>query len=248
MFGSLTDAARAVANGFLQLIYPATCWACGQFLRAREPDYFCTACRLAMTGDTAPTCPRCASTVGPYVSLEHGCLKCRKVPLAFEGAFRLGPYEGTLREVILRLKNRHGEGLAEAMGRLWAEHSGERLRKANAEVVIPIPLHWSRRWQRGHNQSAGLARALAQHLGLPFRPGWLRRVRRTPKQTDQVPSGRLANVRGAFRARSTAALKGKTVLLVDDVLTTGSTASEATRALKAAGTSRVFVAVLAHDH
>jgi predicted amidophosphoribosyltransferase len=105
-----------------------------------------------------------------------------------------------------------------------------------------------RRLRRGYNQSEILARPLAGRLRLPCRPGWLRRGRRTPQQTLQPPAGRRENVRGAFRARAGAGLRGRTVLLVDDVLTTGSTAHEAARALRQAGAARVVVAVLAHDH
>jgi ComF family protein len=170
------------------------------------------------------------------------------MPLAFARAFRLGPYEGLLREIILRMKHAQGEGLAEVVGALWAKSSGPRLAEAAADVVIPVPLHWLRRWQRGHNQSEALAQALADRLGLPCRPGWLRRRRATPKQTSQAPSARRDNVRGAFQASARSGLQGKAVLLVDDVLTTGSTAHEAARALRQAGAARVVVAVLAHDH
>jgi predicted amidophosphoribosyltransferase len=104
---------------------------------------------------------------------------------------------------------------------------------------------WWRHWQRGYNQSEALARALARRLGVPCRPRWLRRVRHTPHQTQQPPSARAGNVRDAFRARRGAPVTGATVLLVDDVLTTGSTASEAARALRAAGAARVVAGVLA---
>jgi ComF family protein len=134
------------------------------------------------------------------------------------------------------------------MGRLWGQHCGKRLLNPRPDVVIPIPLHWTRRWQRGHNQSAALARGLAHHLALPCRPAWLRRIRRTAKQADQPASRRRENVHNAFRAAIRPELKGKCVLLVDDVLTTGSTASEAARALRSAGAGRIVVAVLAHDH
>jgi len=102
-------------------------------------------------------------------------------------------------------------------------------------------------WRRGYNQATALARALASGLRIPCRERWLRRVRATPFQTDVAPSARRANVRGAFRAAADPNLKGQTVLLVDDVLTTGGTASEAARTLRAAGAARVVVAVLAHD-
>ena len=90
---------------------------------------------------------------------------------------RLGPYEGLLREVILRLKSWHGEGLAEVVGKLWADHAQETLRAEKPDVVIPVPLHWRKHWQRGYNQSQALARMLARldqateprHLDLP---GW----------------------------------------------------------------------------
>jgi ComF family protein len=152
-----------------------------------------------------------------------------------------------LREVILRLKYSSGEELAELLGDLWAENAASRLRELTADTVIPVPLHWWRHWRRGYNQSEALARALARELGLPCRPGWLRRIRNTPKQTNQTPSDRLVNVKGAFKTSVTAAVKGKTILLVDDVLTTGSTCSEAAHVLRTAGAARVIVAVLAHS-
>src|SRR5262249_39585107 len=150
------------------------------------------------------------------------------------------------RDVILQLKHESGEGLADLLGQLWAEHAEARLRDLHADCVIPVPLHWRRYWGRGYNQSAALAQALAARLHMPCRPRWLRRIRNTPKQTDsQSPTERRANVRGAFQGRSCAELRGKAVLLVDDVLTTGSTASEAAHALRLAGAKRVVVAVLA---
>jgi ComF family protein len=158
---------------------------------------------------------------------------------------RVGPYNGLLRQLILRLKRAAGEGLAEQLGSLWAECAGARLSETGAEAVVPVPLHWWRRLARGYNQSAALARALADRLRLPCRTGWLRRVRHTPFQTSQTSSARRENVRQAFRARAVAGLRGRSVLLVDDILTTGSTAGEAARALRAAGAARVVVAVLA---
>jgi ComF family protein len=149
--------------------------------------------------------------------------------------------------MILRLKHGTGEELAELLGDLWAEQAESRLRDLGAEVVIPVPLHWWRHWRRGYNQSEALARALARKLRLPCRPNWLRRIRHTPQQTRQTPSGRLVNVKGAFRSSAAAALKGKTILLVDDVLTTGSTCNEAAHVLRMAGAARVAVAVLAHS-
>ncbi len=241
MVDFLTDLGR----GLLQLVLPGLCHACGTSLPVGQ-GAFCAACRTALTTDPHTTCPRCAGTVGPYTHLENGCPACRTSSFHFESVLRLGPYEGLLRDAILYMKHSSGEGLAERLGELWAEHASARLEAVGAGVVLPVPLHWRRRWGRGYNQSETLARALAARLHVPCQPRGLRRIRHTPKQTHQTPAARSANVQGAFRARGRFA--HQTVLLVDDVLTTGSTASEAARALRDAGAARVVVAVLARSH
>jgi ComF family protein len=111
--------------------------------------------------------------------------------------------------------------------------------------VVPVPLHWRRRLSRRYNQSDALAQRIARRLGVPCASGHLRRVQATPFQTRQTPAQRRENLRKVFRAYGR--LDGKRVLLVDDVLTTGSTASEAAKVLKKQGAARVIVAVLARS-
>ena len=153
-----------------------------------------------------------------------------------------------LRALILRMKSSEGEAWAELLGLTWADHFEERLRKLDLATVVPVPLHFLRRWQRGYNQSDLLALALASKLQVSFHPRLLRRTRNTASQTLLTATQRVQNVRKAFRARTDTSLQGKNVLLVDDVLTTGSTASEAAKALREVGVAKVYVAVLAHDH
>jgi ComF family protein len=167
------------------------------------------------------------------------------VALGFDAAARLGPYDGRLREAVIRMKSSAGEGLAEMMGRVFKEAVCPRLRTEGVGLVVPVPLHWRRRWERGHNQSESLGRELAGGLGVGFSARVLRRVRHTPQQVQPSASARRENVKGAFRAGSGASLAGRTVLLVDDVMTTGSTAGEAARTLRRAGAERVIVAILA---
>ncbi len=242
----LQQTAAELVHGTLHLLYPGICAVCNRSL-APDQSTFCAACRSQLTSDNSATCPRCGGTVGPFTHVAEGCPSCRDHVFHFQEVLRLGPYEGLLRDVILRMKHQTGEELAEAVGQLWADHAAERLRAVNADVVIPVPLHWWRRWARGYDQGAALAGSLAGRLGLPCRRGWLRRIRNTPRQTEQTASDRRTNVRGAFRCRPGSYVDGKTVLLVDDVLTTGSTASEAARALREAGAKRVIVAVLARS-
>jgi ComF family protein len=236
---------RSLAQGALQLLYPRVCWSCGQGYPPGGDD-FCPACLESLTRDLHPRCPQCAAAVGPFVNLDDGCTHCRGVALGFEGALCLGSHVGLLRALILRLKHHSGEGLAEVLAGLWANHRSCAFRASGAQVVVPVPLHWWRRLTRGYNQSESLARALARNLGIPCRSRWLRRVRATRRQRhDMSPAARKENVHQAFRARPNPELKGKTILLVDDVMTSGSTASEVARALKRAGAGQVVVAVLA---
>jgi len=106
-------------------------------------------------------------------------------------------------------------------------------------VLVPVPLHRTRLWQRGFNQSALVARELSRRLGIPADPLALRRVRRTPPLKGMSPLQRRRTVAGAFKVRDKGAVAGKTVILVDDVLTTGSTAEACARTLKRAGAARV---------
>jgi ComF family protein len=241
---SITTALRPLAQGFLQLLYPRVCWACNQALPADDKG-FCEVCRKALIGDPRPCCPRCAGPVGPHVNLADGCTHCRNVPFSFERVVCLSPYDGLLKTLILRLKRQSGEGLAEVLAEFWAAQTSTSLRSCGADLVIPVPLHWWSRLARGYNQSATLAWGLASHLRLPYRTHLLRRIRHTESQRQLSPTARKVNVHRAFAARKYPALKGKTILLVDDVLTTGNTASEASRALLVAGAARVVVAVLA---
>jgi ComF family protein len=146
---------------------------------------------------------------------------------------------------VLFIKNAHHEGLAELLGERWARARRAAFAGLAIDAVVPVPLHWWRRVVRGYNQSAAVAYGLAGELGLPYRRWWLRRRRNTPSQKALTAGQRRENVRGAFCVRSGAPLRGKHVLLVDDVMTTGATSNEAARALKRGGAARVTLAVLA---
>ena len=233
-----------LARGFRQLVYPAVCVRC-EVLVGCEED-FCPDCAATLTADPHFTCPRCTSTVGEHADVTDGCVRCRGDRFHFDSASRLGLYDGGHRDAILTMKRTTGQQLAECVGRLWARHHADRFRALGVGVVIPIPLHWWRRFRRGYNQAEALSEPVAQLLGIEHRPGWLRRTRTTRQQAQLPESDRRTNVRGAFAVTRSARLAGKAVLLVDDVLTTGSTASEAARALRQGGAAAVHVAVLAH--
>jgi ComF family protein len=243
---SLRSLGHSVLQGLLQLVYPNTCWACGAYMTI-EQELVCSVCLPHLTHDPYPTCPRCSSTVGPNLVLDQGCPECRDSQFAFDGAFRMAPYDGPLREVILRMKHWTGEELVEVIATLWARQMAPRLLPLAPAMVVPVPLHWTRHWWRGFNQSAILAACLAQELSVPCHARLLRRVRRTRQQKQQQSAAaRRENVKQAFQAAHDADLAGKTILLVDDVLTSGETANESARALRKHKPKAIYVAVLAH--
>jgi len=238
----LWGATRASLAG---VVAPAECPVCGAE-SAGEP--LCGDCRAEVLGSAGPACPRCAAPVGPWADLAGGCSACRGRPLGFDAATALGPYSGPIRDLCLRLKHRRDAWLARWLAGLLAEARGDSLRAEaggdRSALVVPVPLHWRRRLGRGYNQAEALADALALDLGLrAARP--IRRIKGTPRLAGLGRAERAGLIRGAFRARPGAALRGRTVLLVDDILTTGATCGSAARALKRAGAARVVAVVVA---
>ncbi|MBX9579524.1 MAG: ComF family protein [Gemmataceae bacterium] len=236
-----------VARGALHLLYPNACLICDAPEAGREPyrHGLCSDCLTAVTADPHAQCPKCAATVGPHAETADGCPSCRGRGFAFARAVRLGPYDGRLKDAVLRMKHAAGEGLAELMGRVFVEARGSALKAAAADLVVPVPLHWRRRWARGYNQAEAVAREVAIGLGIECRPGGLRRVKAVTQASQPSAAARRENIRGAFRAARGARFAGRAVLLVDDVMTTGATLDEAARVVRQAGSGSVNVAVLA---
>lgn len=145
------------------------------------------------------------------------------------------------------LIRRHKYGLDQTLGKAIAEFLGPTLPFSpdDCDVIIPVPLHWTRLWRRGFNQSALLASEVATRLARPLDVRSLVRSRATPSQTARDGKERLLNVRGAFGVRRPGRVAGRRILLVDDVMTTGATANECARALISAGAARVDVLTLA---
>lgn len=240
----MLHAGRQLLAGLVDLIYPPQCLLCARPLHEFAGCGLCPECTTDLTGDTASACPRCAATIGPYAAATESCPLCAKDAYHFARAYRLGRYAGKRRDAILLMKHQYGEALAEAVGQLWADARRTELTGLPIDAVVPIPLHWLRWWQRGYNQAEALARSLARVLHKPCRTRWLWRRRHTPPQKAQTATERRRQMHGTFHARLPKKHKGASILLIDDVLTTGSTCNDAARALCAAGAAQVFVAVL----
>jgi len=143
------------------------------------------------------------------------------------------------------LKCKVNEVFAEVAATVFAGGIVAQLGQEQFDYVIPVPLHWWRRWRRGYNQAEVFACALANASGMSIDSRSLRRVRATPYQTRSAPSARWGNVRGAFRVRGQR-LRGKSVLVVDDVMTTGATLDAVATVLRQCGVVRMVVATFGH--
>ena len=181
---------------------------------------------------------------GPHHK-EDDCPRCRDRRYHFQAAVALGVYQDPLREAVIRMKQHIHESLTLSMGCLLAERVREVLTEALPDLLVPVPAHWWKRLWRGVNGPDLLVEAMGRQLKLPSADDVLGCRRRTHKQGTLMPSERVANVRDAFAFNSDYDISGVHVLLVDDILTTGSTASEAARTLRRAGAARVTVAVVA---
>ncbi len=242
MQGTLTDLAR----GALDLLWPRDCFVCAASLAGTEDPWLCGACRegLPLFGEAATLCERCSAPLGPATA-EGGCRDCRRLPPRFEAVRAAGAYAGPLRRLVTGLKYAGRTHCAWPLGEILAD----RLRGWGPlppdAVLVPFPGTAASRRKRGFDPPALLAAEVAERLGLHLEERALRRTGDPPPQASLSLTDRLAAPRGTVEVARPPAVRGRTVLLLDDVLTTGASASEAARALRAAGSGPVLVAVVA---
>jgi len=228
------------------LVYPQDCIACGARLTASDGSCLCGVCQSAMPRIGEWQCPRCGDELGPYAAGKHACPSCRpSAPFRFHGATAVCRYENAARQMILKLKYNGDMRAVSQMGRELAEKLQEKEWFQRVDGVVPVPLHWRRRVTRRFNQSELLARALARATGKPLLARALRRTRNTASQATLDHAQRAQNVTGAFRVAQPRRIRDAVILLVDDVMTTCSTAEGCAAALREAGANSVYVAVYA---
>lgn len=233
----------AGARALTDLLFPARCFGCGTEVDVQ--GRLCGACWGQVTFIDGPVCTSCGLPFEVDMGEDMLCAGCLARPPAFNSARAACRYDDGSRRFILSFK--HGDRLeaARPLAAWLARAAGPVM--ADVDVIAPVPLHRWRLWRRRFNQAAELSRALSRLSGAPYASDLLERIRATPSQGGLNRAGRDRNVRGAFRVplRHCAALEGCTVLLVDDVQTTGATVDACARALKHAGAGAVHVVTLA---
>jgi len=255
----------------LDLLFPALCPVCGAPCGPGRRDPLCGACWAGIPRIEPPCCDACglplwrplrvaAAPPGGDGAGDGGapervsspadecppppvfCPRCEARRPAYDWGRAAARYEGPLREALHALKFGGRRALARPLADLLLEQCGAGL-PADVTAVVPVPLARDRERARGFNQAGLIAERVARRLGLPLERRWLARVRATAPQSELAAEERRTNVRGAFRAAPD--VRGRHVLLVDDVLTTGATLSECARAAAAAGAARVGVLTVA---
>lgn len=229
---------------FAGLLFPSACWQCDHPV-ASAGIAFCEACEESLREPDDALCPRCASATGAFSFDATGCPRCRDDRFHFARTYRAGPYKEELRSLVLRMKSPGQEAFASRLAEWWARRMKRELANESFDIIVPVPLHWYSRWRRGFNQCRFLADALAKELGKPTDHRALRRVRRAASQKLLSGAERRRSLKQAFHVDNPESVRGKAMLLVDDVLTSGSTADACAKALSEAGAGCIAVAVVA---
>src|SRR6266704_4397605 len=227
----------------VSLLYPPVCTICGTSIRAAE--YLCDQCEAKAVRISAPFCEKCSEPFDGSIKGPFTCANCAHRTIYFEAAVAAYRGRGIVRQIIHEFKYGRQIHLRHLVARwLHAALDDERLCGRRFHVIVPVPLHPARLRERGFNQASLLAALLSAQTSIPAKPV-LERIRYTTTQTALDRSERMENLHNAFRLRKNADVRGLRVLLIDDVLTTGSTLNECARILKRASAFSVHAATAA---
>ena len=245
----MTLSVRSGAAGLARLagllVFPSFCHICREPLEAVGEKIVCGACLAKLEPRVGPICPRCGR-FHPGSGGDHACARCLGQAPAFTMHRSCGVYGGTLKDVILLFKYRKYAPLSRPLAR-FADSclSGDEPLWESAELLVPVPLHPSRKRERGFNQARLLSRDLGAIRGLDVLAGALVKTLNRPAQAGLRAVDRERNVRSAYAVRHADRVRGKTLILVDDVTTTGATVRECAKVLKKAGAREVRAITLA---
>jgi len=227
----------------VSLLYPSVCTICGRGVRANE--YLCNQCEAKAVRIVAPFCQKCSEPFEGSITSEFTCANCAHRTIHFDAAVSAYRGRGVVRQIIHEFKYGRQIHLRHLVARwLHTALDDERLRERQFDIIVPVPLHATRQRERGFNQASLLAALLSAQTSIPAKPV-LERIRYTTTQTALDRSERMENLHNAFRLRKNADVRGLRVLLIDDVLTTGSTLNECARVLKRAGALSIHAATAA---
>lgn len=227
----------------IRLYLPLNCPVCGNLPFDGSANMFCAECLASLDFIGGPVCPGCG---GPLTGIFGMCPDCMdaEADRPWEKAFALTSMTGVGKELIHAFKYQNRPELARPLGAVAAMRFGTELLAQKIDLIVPTPLHWFRRLSRGYNQAELFADGLAERLGIPVLDA-LRRVKWTHQQAKLSKRERILNLKQAFSIKDSTKVKKRAILLIDDVMTTGSTLAAAAQTLLDAGADRVCVLVIA---
>lgn len=243
-FGTCAGVFVKLYNKACSLFFPSNikCLICGDDLKEKQDIEICDACKckLQFLSETE-CCARCGS---PMTGQGKFCLNCQNGDCDFDIARSVLLYEGEVKHLISGLKYNNKPYLSRTLSRFIADKYKEL--GWEADLIIPVPLSLARKKWRGYNQAELLAEGVSDYIGLPINTETLVKIKDTDAQATLNLSDRRKNLRESFKVMDKYAVKGKRILLIDDVMTTGSTASACAIELKKAHAARVMVLSIAH--
>jgi competence protein ComFC len=239
------EAARDWLEAGLAFFYPEVCQLCGEARATRPQGYVCARCRENVRFVKRPFCERCGRSFPGAITTIFQCGSCRGTELYFTSARSAVLARGKVLEAIHRYKYNRALWVEPFLASLLVEAATPELAREHWDWLVPVPLHPTRLREREFNQAQRLAQCLSKTTRIPVNTRLVRRVLPTPKQTLLSREERLENVRNAFALAPGVGLKGKRLVLLDDVFTTGATTSACARVLRKAGAEDVCVWTLA---
>jgi ComF family protein len=232
----LSEVAAEFKENILRLIYPRRCIFCNQIINIEDKAYLCSECANSVDKISGNACEMC----GRPIEYAGRCRQCNSVKHRYDAGFALYLYKDKVRLAIHRMKYGKKGGYCRFLGYSMAEYA-DKVNVPRVDYVCPVPIHWRREHNRGYNQSELLARSYADKRGQQLEL-LLKRVVYTKPQSALKRAERAKNIKNVFELRKGCPdLKGKSVLLIDDIFTTGSTVDECTRVLKKHGAKSVYV-------
>lgn len=231
-------------QSILQLLFPPGpyCYFCGSSLKSWEV-YWCSRCKKEISNHKGLQCRKCAR----FITGGEMCSFCQKDNYPFTVARSAGLYDGKLKEALQEFKFRGKRSLAKPLGRLLALEAIKDERFLEADLIIPVPMHRVKLAQRGYNQSELLAKEVAVKLGIPFEKDVLVKIRHTADMVGLGREERSKNLQGAFFVQDHNIVLQKSILLIDDIFTTGFTALSCSETLLKAGAKKVLVLTAASN-
>jgi ComF family protein len=246
----MKSAVKAASSSLFSVLFPSDCRICHAPLTNIASLPVCEPCLARIVPLEGPLCQICGEKLfHPNAETEDVplCQICRRVGAHFRRAVAFGAYEGALRDLIHLFKYNGVRPAGKVLGGLL-DQTVTTMSLPDSVIVIPVPLWSGKRTARGFNQAEAIARAFISFQSsssIQLDTSILVRTRETASQTGLTRHQRRANVRGAFAVVKAEKIKGRSVLIVDDVMTTGTTAGECARVLRRAGAKEVFVATVA---